>query len=484
MADKPATPAPAGEVRFRPHPPQDPVLSCDSRFVATVTGKRGGKSVIGSVWLLQEIKRLYDLGKRGHFLICAPTVKILEQATLPTFREYFMRMGWGAGKNGGWQEAKSRFELKWKTPGGEPCYIYVRSTDEPEHLEGMTVLAAWADETGQMKDGTWDNIQARLSFDRGRAILTSTPYAPNWFWRDVMAKAGFVYRWNGAKAAYEAERSEAEDRDDAVSLFRWKTVDNPHFSKEEYERLRKTMSPDKFSRDYEGEAKAMEGLVYSGVDEIIVKPFQIPPEWKRWAGMDFGQSDPTVVLCIAEKPEVQADPANKIDHQPSIFYVYREFYKKGALTAQYAEFLLSEPLDHIVHDPSAAQTVADLTRYFNVRRLIPADNDRESGVERIKGLIHAGRLRIFRGRCDNTIREMLAYHYKAPNFDRPQKDDPVGVNDHCMDALRYAFSRENMQGLYRGAVKRARRAASRAADWWGDSPSRQQAVDKFTGYPL
>lgn len=458
-------------VKVKPHAHQKAALDCDNRFVAAVAGKRGGKSFLGTIWLLAEIKRLYDAGKRGHFLIAAPTNKILEQATLPTFREYFMRMGWGAGKGGGWREAKSCFELKWKTPGGEPCYIYVRSTDEPEHLEGMTVLAAWLDEAGQMKEGTWDNVQARLSFDRGRAIITTTPYAPNWFWRDIMARAGFI---NGVEQT-------AEDADKAVSLFRWKTVDNPYFSKEEYERLRKTMSPDKFARDYEGQAVAMEGLVYALSEDSIVKPFQLDSTWKRFAGIDFGQSDPTAILCVAEKPEVQADEEKGIKYMPPIYYVYREFYKRGALLAQMAEFLNAEPLEYILYDTRGAQEAAELSRGLGVRRLLPADKARDVGIERIKGLISQGRIRIFRGRCENTIREMLAYHYKAPNFDRPQKDEPVGVNDHCMDALRYAFSRENPQGLYNGVRKTHKRV--KRGNLWQD-PASRQAVDRFTGYPI
>ncbi len=333
----------------------------------------------------------------------------------------------------------------------------------------MTVLAAWLDEAGQMPEGTWDNVQARLSFDRGRAVITTTPYAPNWFWRDIMGRASEI---NGVK-------QDGADIEPAVT-----TLDNPHFSREEYERLKKNMSPEKFARDYEGKAQAMEGLVYALPEEAIVKPFPVPGEWKRFAGMDFGQSDPTVVLCVAEKPEVQKDEANGVKYQPSIFYVYREFYKRGALLRESAEFLQSEVLDYTLHDPSAAQSVAELTRGFGCRHMVAADNRIEVGIERIKGLLQQGRLRVFRGRCDSTIREMLTYHYKAPNPDRPQKDQPVDANNHCMDALRYAFSRENVLGIYRGTPRKTYKRAASRTPWWGKDASRRAEVDRFTEYPL
>ena len=61
-----------------------------------------------------------------------------------------------------WKEQKKAYKLNWLNGDGEDCYIYVRSTDDPDLLEGMTLLGAWLDEAGKMKAETWTNIQGRL----------------------------------------------------------------------------------------------------------------------------------------------------------------------------------------------------------------------------------------------------------------------------------------------------------------------------------
>lgn len=453
---------------------QERALASTKRFVACVGGKRGGKTTVGAAWLIQEIGRQhFEEGRNGNYLIVVPTFRIWEQATSIKFRELFGQLKWGE-----WKQQRSCFELKWKDAGGEPYKIFVRSADEPDHIEGITALAAWLDEAGMMKDGTWDNVQARLSIDRGRCIMTTTPYAPNWFWREVIARAGTV---NG-------EEQHGADIEPQLELIRWSSVDNPAFSREEYDRLKRTMSPEQFARDYNGEAVRMEGLVYPALMEAdcLVKPFQIPPEWRRFAGVDFGHTDPTVVVFIAQKPEVQADPEHGIDHKASEFFVYKEFYKAGALLNEVAQALEGEPLDFILGDPTAAQQIAELTRFYKIRHLLPADNTRDVGIERLKGLTHEGRLFFFRGRAMRTWEDMRAYHYREPNPDRPVKDDPVGVADHGCDALRYAFSREYLPGLYRGMKKpaAARRPKTVFYREWENAPSSDYGVDRYTAYQL
>src|SRR5262245_27894960 len=125
-------------LEFTPHIGQQYTLDSKARFIADITGLQGGKTTGGAIWFLREIYESYKRGERGNWLIAAPTVKILQQSTLPKFREFFPN-DWGS-----WKEQKQCFELAW----GDS--IFVRSTDEPDHLEGMTVRGAWIDEAGQI----------------------------------------------------------------------------------------------------------------------------------------------------------------------------------------------------------------------------------------------------------------------------------------------------------------------------------------------
>lgn len=439
---------------FKPHRYQTLVLKSKHRFNVCVTGIRGGKTMVGAVWLLREIYDQYKKGIIGDYLILAPTVKILNQAALPTFKE-LMPKDWGE-----WKEQKQEFELAWGKR------IYVRSTDEPNAMEGLTALACWYDEAGMGKEMAWINAQGRLSMHRGRMIVTTTPYFTPWFKKCAHDIRGYH---NGEKTSFD-------ERDEALAFFTWRSVDNPYFPVDEYERAKKTMSEALFKMRYDGEFTKLTGLVYKEFDAAkhVVKPFTIPGSWKRFAGIDFGQKDPTVVLCVARKPEeiVQQILPNgqSVDvKKPAEFYVYREFCKRDCLLHQVSDFLKEESLDYCLGDPSAAQEMEELRRFYGNRRLISAENKIEIGIQRIQTLLKEGRLFFFANKTPNTIEEIESYCFKDG------ADKPEDKNNHCMDAIKYAFSRE-VEGLY-SAVRKTRRGGY-AIRRGNGAPE----VDPYTGY--
>jgi PBSX family phage terminase large subunit len=427
-------------VQFTPHPKQLMLLQSEARFLLALSGVQGGKTTIGALWLLREIYEAYKLGYKGDWLIAAPTVKVLQQSTIPKFKEMFPQ-DWGE-----WKEQKSCFELVW---GGN---IYVRSTEEPDYLEGMTIKAAWLDEAGKMKLAAWINIQARLGIHRGRAIFTTTPYTFNWINSDILRKACKI---NGVTQS-------GTDLDVDVEAFHWTSRDNPAFSQQEYDRAKRTMDPRIFAKRYEGKFTALEGLVYPDfTPECEVDPFAIPTNWKRFAGMDFGLTNPSAIVCVAEDPETK------------VFYAYKEFYKSEASLSVIADFLKEEQLMRVLADPQSAMVINELKKFHQISELQPADNDIDVGVERIGGLLRSDRLKFFRDRLPNTIEEIQIYHYPQADTDKPAKDKPVAKKNHAMDALRYAFSRQIEKSLYNNRpanrMKRERTLPE---------------VDPYTGYPL
>lgn len=402
-------------MQFSPHPKQAMLLESSARFLLALSGVQGGKTTVGVVWLLREIYNAYMAGYKGDFLIAAPTVKVLQQSTIPKFKEYFPK-DWGE-----WKEQKSAFELVW---GGS---IYVRSTEEPDYLEGMTIKAAWLDEAGKMKVAAWVNIQARLAIHQGRAIFTTTPYTFNWVNSQILRKAA---KLNGV--AQPGNDLEAD-----IEAFHWSSADNPAFSKQEFERARRTMDARLFEKRYEGKFTALEGLVYPDYsEESIVDPFAIPTNWKRFAGMDFGLTNPTSVTCITEDPETH------------IFYAYKEFYKSEASLASMAEFIRDEDLQYVLADPQSAMVINELQKYHGLGNVKPADNEIDVGLERIGSLLRSERLKFFRDKLPNTVREIEAYHYPEQDGDKPTKDKPVAKNNHAMDSLRYAFSKQVERSIY------------------------------------
>lgn len=438
------------EAGFTPHAHQQIALDSLARFIACISGIQGGKTTIGAVWLCREIWESYQAGKRGDWLICAPTSKILEQSTLVKFKQFFPS-DWGI-----WREQRKCFELAW----GDK--IFVRSADEPDYLEGMTILGAWIDEAGQIKNQAWINIQGRLSINQGRCIMTSTPYTFNWLHRDILKKAGWL---NGVI-------QDKQDADPNIAVVEWTSIDNPAFPKEEYDRAKKSLSAETFQKRYEGRFTRAEGLVYKDFDhdEHIVEWFPIPDSWKRFAGLDWGFANATAILCIAQSPEKLNAQGEVVE--ASTFYVYREFYKNRPSLKEIAEFIEAEQLSYILADPSGAFQISELQRHYGTKRIQAADNDVGIGIERIQVLIRDGRIKFVGKRVPNTIREIEEYHYAATDPDKNTPEKPVAVNNHAMDALKYAFSRD-IKGVYLTKPKIYKRARRTQLEIY---------ADPFTGY--
>lgn len=420
------------------HEYQEKIIRATERFIVAVSGIRGGKTTVGAVWLLSEIDRLREEGKIGDFLITAPSFRILEQSTLPKFKEFFPE-DWGV-----WKEGKGYFKLNWCRVGtDEPCRIYVRSLDDPDSIEGMEALAAWIDEAGKCKSQAWINVQGRLSVTQGRAILTTTPYNAGWFYADVYKKP--------------------EQGDRNYKVVTWGSGENPAFPSEELERARKSLPKAIFERRYEGKFTRLEGLVYPEFDQDfhVVEPFDIPKDWLRFAGLDFGRANPNAITYVAE------DPASKI------YYVYKEYYRAETLLKDISNNLHSENVAYVLADTQSAQLIAELNQFYGNRNVKPADKTIDVGIQRIGSLLVEGRLKFFRGKTDKLIDEMESYHYATPT-DRPMSEKPVAKNNHAVDALRYAFSRP-LQGLYSPTNKRnIRRSQGRALAL--------ASVDRYTGY--
>ena len=439
------------------HPAQDRVFESTARFIGAIAGIRGGKTYVGALWLLEQIQIDYRNGQYGDYLIAAPTNPILDQSTLPKFKEFFPK-DWGE-----WKEQKKYFELVWcRTGTQEPCRIFVRSLDDPDSVEGMDVRAAWIDECGKIKGEGWINIQGRLSVARGRCILTSTPYAVNWFQKEILNKARFIYQFDDKGNCTIKENKE---RDADIEVVTWPSIGNPSFPKEEFERMQRELPPAIFNRRYRGYFTRLEGLVYPEFDEElhVVDPFLIPDKWLRFGGLDFGKTNPNAIVCIALDPDTKT------------FYVYKEFYGSETLLKTISIFLDNEQLAYVLADTQAAQLILELNQFYGNRNIKPADKTKDTGIARIRGLLQEGRIKFFRGKTPHTLEEIQSYHYAAPDADGFNNDKTIDKNNHCMDALRYSFSKP-IQGLYlnhTGAQrgKKRKRISSRA-----------EVFDAITGY--
>jgi hypothetical protein len=160
----------------------------------------------------------------------------------------------------------------------------------------------------------------------------------------------------------------------------------------------------------------------------VVAPFEIPSHWPKWAGLDYGWTDPTSVVGITFDPEDKK------------FYIFTQYYKVKTGVEKIGEFLKRHMFSYTLYDPSAVGVMNELRAVCKLR-IEPADNSRDVGTQRITKLLKENRISIF-DTCEDLIRELEGYC-----LDKKGSSKPAHENSHSPDALRYGFSK-NLAGIY------------------------------------
>jgi PBSX family phage terminase large subunit len=381
------------------------VFNSKKRIIIAIAGIQGGKTTVGAIRLSAEIAQAMKDKKPLTFLISAPTYKILQQSTVPKFLEIapFLKRFY--------KKTENTIEI----PIGqeEKIIIYVRSTEDPNKLEGMTITGmAWMDEAGQMKRDAYINIQGRTSITQAPIIITTTPYALNWLYIEVYKP------WKEGKNT------------DTVDVFEWSSVDNPYFPKDEFERARREMDARVFKRRYLAVFEKMSGLVYEDFGpHLIMEPENIPFK-EVIAGIDWGFNNPTAIAVIG------------IDKENN-FYLIDEYYETNKTKAEIIERLKYYKSKNNIRlwypdpeDPEALEQMRLAGLY--PREVIKGKGSVRKGCDAVREIIRRNQFKVF-SHCYDTLEEFSIYHYPEEVEDSNQEEEPVKEFDHLMDAIRYAI---------------------------------------------
>lgn len=388
----------AGEKVFPCHTAQSDILRSKARFTAAIAGTGGGKTAIGPVWIIQQIQRVIasrDTAQEPIIgMVVAPTYKVLQRATAPHLVNAFK----GTDLEGRYIPSASQYTL----PRGLGT-IWVLSADNPDGLEGGQMDFVWLDEAGQMKFDAWVAIQGRTGQKMAPVLITTTPYGQNWLFH------AFFKRWRAGDKDYYVRQ--------------WASYQNPAYPREEYDRAKKTLSPQRAAMRYDGEFVKRAGLVYPDLDRCLRNPAEVEiPGGQMWGGVDFGWNDPFAGLAGVKF----IDPDGR-----DILYVWYERYKRFTSLGQHAQAM--PPGVRWCADPSRPDSIAELQKAGHVVR--GAYNDILVGVDAVNARIYSDRLWIST-QCKALIAETTEYCY-------PEKDDetkgekPIDEFNHACDALRY-----------------------------------------------
>lgn len=372
-------------------PEQERAYIFKTQFCGISCGKQSGKTFMGAHWAGKKITEF----PQGVGIICAPTYKILNQATLKKFFDVFPNLRIY------YKEQKG--EIKLPTGG----IIYIRSTDNPYGMEGITTNWWWYDEGGMGSINAWIVLRGRVSMTGGQGLITTTAYNMLWFYTD------FYQKW-------------LNKTDPQLSFYSWRSIDNPFFSKEFYESERARLRPEEFARMYEGKFSKMTGLVWDLPAEQIIDPKDFGTKGERIIGVDWGYENPAAI---------------------SVWYFYdKSWYKTDEwkqshrTTAEIIQVLKNKLSEHhataIYPDPAEPDRIEECRR-ANLP-MMETNKDIKGGISMIQQLIREKRIFIFNN-CKETIDEWSMYHYEEPQEDKESKDVPMKFNDHLCDADRYCI---------------------------------------------
>jgi PBSX family phage terminase large subunit len=384
---------------FEPHSlKQQQAIFSDRKVTLALTGIQFGKTTLGSIWMKRHM--FENMDPTCNFIITAPNYKIMQQSTLPAFLK-------NMEGEGDYHKGDALFRLH----GGGTCYF--RTSTEADSVVGITnVMAIWGDEAGKYSLYFWENMQARSSFRDCPIMLTTTPYTSNWIFKELV-------------------RPTKEGKRDDVLLIQASSNENPYFPKEEFERRRKTMDPRRFAALYLGVFEKMHGLVYNCFDESVhvIKPMELPSGTQYFAGVDWGYTDPFVLNVRAVTPT---------GHH----FLVSEYYKTGMtindMVIVAKQKFSAYGIKVFYAGPDQPGYIEEFSR--NGMTCVGAVNDIRKGVDLHYDLIKTNRYYIF-DTCKHAIDEYSTYHYPEPDELRPDQDskeqNPVGQDDHAMDAERY-----------------------------------------------
>ena len=220
------------------------------------------------------------------------------------------------------------------------------------------------------------------------------------------------------------------------TFYHLNTLKNPYISEDWKKNFFATVPEEMRELRTIGRFTALAGQVYKEFRKKthVLAPFNIPYDWPRIRGIDFGFNNSFACLWIA------------FDHDGRA-YVYDEHYRNQTLLVDHAKEINKRHWEsnqpwyggtYSDHDP---QVRSELSQYGI--HCTPAAKEVNAGIEYVRGKMIVqgdGKPQIFIfDTCVNLIREILGYRYPDGGSVRSPSDEPMKVDDHAVDALRYAL---------------------------------------------
>ncbi len=320
------------------------------------------------------------------------------------------------------------FVLRPEFGGG---ILAFRNLDDPSKYLSSEFALEEVDELTKNPKETFDFLRLRKRWpgiERTKFIGASNP-------------GGIGHDW--VKQLWIEKRFASEETEkDQFYFIKALPQDNKYLPESYYNTL--SALPEKLRKAYrDGNWDVFEGQYFSEWDKErhVIRPFMVPPHWKRFRAYDHGRENPCSCGWYA------------VDEDGRI-YKYREFYKTGLNVDQIAleinRLSEGEIYEYSVADPSifanigyvdksGGQTIAESFARHGIM-FIPASNRRVDGWNLMHQYLYWDEnkkpLLQFFDTCYNSIRTIPSLIHDSY---RPEDVDSKG-EDHAGDETRYLLA--------------------------------------------
>lgn len=417
---------PDGTLFLDLHPGQQRAWDSPQRFIAILAGTQGGKTSFLPWWLWREVQTTARVGESNDYLAVTATYDLFKLKFLPAMRECFEHVL----RRGRYWASDRIIELADPATGrylarraDDPMWgrIILRSAESGGGLESSTARAAILDEAGMdsFTLETWEAVLRRLSLSQGRVLIGTT-----------------LYRVTGWLKTHVHDRR-AIDPD--IDVIQFDSTQNPAFPKAEAARARRSMSTFRYNMQYRGLYDRPAGLIYDSFKDYIADQrgapghlcprFELPKEWQRYCGLDFGGVN-TAALLFAEEPGTKR------------LYLYREYKAGGKTAREHAQAILAgEPM--VPFCVGGSKSEGQWRLEFR-RGGLPVNEPDISlvdvGIDRVYGAFKRSEIIIFDD-CTGVLEELRSYSRKLDEDGEPTEAIEDKSSYHLLDSMRYIIGR-------------------------------------------
>jgi PBSX family phage terminase large subunit len=288
-------------------------------------------------------------------------------------------------------------------------------------LRGLTACLALLDEATLVPEGFFNQLLARLSVPGAKCLITTNPDGPgHWLRKNFILRSGEL----------------------GIANFHFTLDDNPALDPAYVAAIRAEYVGLFFRRFVLGEWCMAEGAIYDMWDPDRHVVDALPPIW-RWValGVDYGTSNAFSALLLG----VAGDKVYLASEWRYDSRAVRRSLTDEEYSSKLRRWLASyEPPgstkpgvlpEMVAVDPSAASFMQQLFR--DGMSPVAADNGVSDGIRLVSTMLASGRLLVHRS-CQGLINEFPSYSWDEKKAQRGI-DAPVKVDDHSLDAARYAL---------------------------------------------